>query len=70
MIEDDDFPIVGLTHFDSWFAKVMFIMVFEKKVYTIEEWYLSVSADDWKDAYECGMNARDAVDEELSYWGD
>ena len=66
----DDFPTVGVTPFDVWLTHVMFIMVFKKKVYTYQEWTETLDREHWGFSFDCGMTPDEAVDEELSYWGD
>lgn len=67
---DDDFPTVGVTPFDVWLTKVMFIMVMDKKVYSVDEWFSTMYSNHWHDFYECDMTPEEAVDEELSYWSE
>jgi len=70
MTSFEDFPIVGVTPFDLWMSSVMFIMVIQKQIFTFEEWYSTVDREHWRFSYDCGMSPDEAVEEELSYWGD
>lgn len=70
MFVDEDFPTVGLSEFDLWITKVMFILVIEYQIYTPEDWFLCFEREHWLEYYNSEMTPKQAVDEELSYWGD
>lgn len=69
MIDDnEDFPTVGLTMFDSWMMQVYFHM-FKNKFLEITEMG-TLDREHWKNYYHVGHTPEQAFEEDLTCYGD
>jgi hypothetical protein len=67
-IEDDDFPLVGLTGFDDWFMRLFLHMVSEKFVDLMD--LFKMDREHWRMYYDVGYTPEEAFAEDLTNYGD
>lgn len=67
---DDDFPTVGLTGYDVWFAQLLCVMVVEGFLDVTEMVGNTIDRDAFKDYYDSKYTPQEAFEEELTYYGD
>ena len=66
--DDEDFPVVGLTMFDSWMMRVYFHM-FKNKFLEITDMG-TLDREHWKSYYDVGYTPEQAFEEDLTCYGD